>query len=510
MENKKEKKPGSRVKLVLKIVLFAALAAVLAVGARFAYVMFIDPMSAFGGNPTPAPTEAPTEAPTPTLAPTPTPTQTPTQSAAPTASPTPEPTPTPTPAPTYSPKELTDLSFMKNRVNILMLGWDQSPERGEEGSDVYRDEDNNYRSDVIMLLTVNFESGRADLISVPRDTFATLYTDKGEKYSETAHWKINAAFAKGGSAEGKGFAYAMQTVSKLLGGIPIDYYAGVDMTGLKAVVDAMGGVDYEVDVRIELNGRVLEPGYQHLDGQQVLDYCRARKGISTDVGRNDRQQRMLFAVFNQLKSRGQLANILNIYNSVKGYVKTNLTAEQIAALGVFGMQLNEDTLNRHTLSGTYIDNTSYNNASYYVLYNDKLVSLIKQIFGITIEPDPRADAAHVEGEKQAAIARQYLSGAQYLLELADRNMYLTPSLVWATDIEFCIERVQAAIEPLPALIERPAGVSTDVPLDGDAIEAAVDALHEAMLPLADCLELTRETADASLLPEAFYKALPKK
>lgn len=511
MENKNAKKPASRVKTILKIALVTVLAALLLVGLRFAYVMFVDPMSAFGGTPTPTPTAspAPTAVPAQTEMPTPTPAATPTPAS--TASPTPEPAPVPTPAPTYSPKELSDLSFMKDRVNILMLGWDQSPERTVEGSGVYRDEANNFRSDVIMLLTVNFRRGRADLISIPRDTFATIYNDQGEKYSETGHWKINAAFAKGGSADGDGFAYAMETVSKLFGGIPIEYYAGVDMTGLKAVVDAMGGVDYDVDVRIALNGRVLETGYQHLNGQQVLDYCRARKGISSDVGRNDRQQRMLFAVFNQLKSRDQLRNLVSIYTSVKGYVKTNLSAEQIAALGALGMQLDENTLRRHTLSGKYIDNTSYSNASYYVLSNEKLVSLVDKIFGITIEPDPRADIAHVEGEKQAAIAGRYAIGAQYLMTLAEQSrgiVGLNSGLGLA--LKRGARAVDAALAPLSALTERPAGVSTDVPLDGEAIKAATDALREEMFALADSLGLTRETADKSLLPSDFYKKLPRK
>lgn len=516
MENKNAKKPASRVKTILKIALVTVLAAIVLVGLRFAYVMFIDPMSAFGGNPTPAPAATPTPEPTPTPTPVQTSTPAPTV-AAPTATPTqePEPTPTPTPeptpAPTYTPKELTDLSFMKDRVNILMLGWDESPERNVEGSSIYRDENNNFRSDVIMLLTVNFRRSRADLISIPRDTFATIYNDKGERFSETGHWKINAAFAKGGSAEGNGFAYAMQTVSKLFGGIPINYYAGVDMTGLKAVVDAMGGVDYDVDVRIELNGRVLETGYQHLNGQQVLDYCRARKGISTDVGRNDRQQRMLFAVFNQLKSRDQLKNLVSIYNSVKGYVNTNLSAEQIAALGTLGMKLDESTLKRHTLSGTYIDNTSYSNASYYVLYNDKLVSLVEKIFGITIEPDPRADAAHVEGEKQAAISVQYAASAEYLLSLADQERTAAgQNSAQGLAIKRAALAVKDALEPLPALAERPAGVSTDVPLDGEAIKAAVSTLREEMLTLADSIGLTRANADKSLFPSDFYKKLPGK
>ncbi|MBE5784311.1 MAG: LytR family transcriptional regulator [Clostridiales bacterium] len=514
MDNKKEKKPLSRAKKICIALIAAALLALAAVAARFLYVMFVNPMSAFPGRPTPVPTAAPTPTASPTPMPTPEPTPTPTPQATasptPAAEPTPEPTPTPTPAPTYTPQELADLSFMKNRVNILMLGWDESPERNEEGSGLYRDEENNFRSDVIMLLTVDFKRERADLISIPRDTFSKVYTDTGERYGK-GHWKINAAFAKGGSVEGKGFEYAMESVSKLLGGIPIDYYAGVDMTGLKAVVDAMGGVWYDVDVRIELNGRILETGYQHLDGQKVLDYCRARKGISTDVGRADRQQRILFTVFEQLKSRDQLKNLVGVYNSVKDYVVTNLTAEQIAALGVLGMNLDADTLNRHTLKGEYVSNTSYGGASYYVLSNEKLVALIEKVFRVTIVPDPTADIAHVKGEKAAMTAARYLTGAEYILSLAENEAARLGLFAPEADTlrKQCFT-AEEAVNALIPLITREPGISTDVPLDHEAIDAAIEALHSELLGIANSLGLNRKTADSELLPGDLYQDLPRK
>ncbi len=514
MSGNKEKKPLSRAKKICIALIAAALIVLAAVAARFLYVMFINPMSAFPGQPSPVPTLAPTPTSSPTPAPTPEPTPSPTPepqaTASPTPVPTPEPTPTPTPAPTFTPEELADLSFMKNRVNILMLGWDQSPERTEAGSGLYRDEKNNFRSDVIMLLTVDFKRERADLISIPRDTFSRVYTDTGERFGN-GHWKINAAFAKGGSADGKGFEYAMESVSKLLGGIPIDYYAGVDMTGLKAVVNAMGGIWYDVDIRIELNGRILETGFQHLDGQQVLDYCRARKGISTDVGRADRQQRILFTVFEQLKSRDQLKNLVAVYNSVKDYVKTNLSAEQIAALGVLGMNLDADTLNRHTLKGEYVSNTSYGGASYYVLSNEKLVALIEKVFRVTITPDPTADIAHVKGEKAAESASRYIVGARYILSLArDAFSALGHSSPDAAALREQFDALTAAVDALSPLITRPAGVSTDVPLDHEAIDAAIDAVHEQMLVIAKTLSLNRKTVDSSLLPGDFYQDLPRK
>ncbi|MDO4572056.1 MAG: LCP family protein [Clostridia bacterium] len=257
-----------------------------------------------------------------------------------------------TPTPTLSPEEQlmneADRDFMQDRVNILLLGFDQSPEREDEDSEVYRDEKNNYRSDVLMLLAVNFKEDSAHLISVPRDTYTPIYNVRGR-------WKVNAAFAKGGSAEGEGFLYAQKTLEMLFG-VPIPYYVGVNMEGLKALVDAIGGVDYDVDVEIRLNGRILHTGPQHLNGQQVLDYCRARKGISTDVGRNDRQQRMLFAIFEQMQATGTLAAAPKIYAAVRDDVYTNLSVPQIAALAAFGLELGLENLKRSTLEGAYVSN----------------------------------------------------------------------------------------------------------------------------------------------------------
>lgn len=467
-------------------------AALLLVLGRYLYVMFLDPMSAFDP---PAPAPVLTPPPALTVAP---------------GEPTPEPTPT------LSPEELlqmeADMEFMKNRVNILLLGWDQSPEREDEDSALYRDENNNYRSDVIMLFTADFDTGAVDLISIPRDTYAPIYNTKGR-------WKINAAFAKGGSAEGEGFEYAMHTVSDLLG-VPIDHYAGVDMSGLKAVVDAMGGVDYDVDVRIELNGRVLEEGYQHLDGQQVLDYCRARKGITgtnskganSDVGRADRQQRMLFAIFEQLKSTNQLVNIPSIYASVKDKVHTNLNSEQIAALAVFAMKLDMEDLDRHTLDGEYVNDVY--NASFYVLRNKELQALVKEVFGIEIDTNPRYDLGYVKADRKAQTAMAYVEGADALLSLLSLPVDSSGAY---RDVPEDVAAVQEAALAVAAVAQHtaPAGASEkekeailDEALDEAAIESSYLHLRETMYALCIRYGITQAHVTKNDLPREFYDLLP--
>ena len=308
----------------------------------------------------------------------------------------PQATPSPSPDPESALRLQADADFMKDRVNLLLVGFDESPERDEEDSDVYRTLKNNFRSDVLMLLAINFEKNTVHMISIPRDTYAEIYNTRGR-------WKINAAFAKGGAAEGNGFSYAMKTV-ELLMGVPVNAYAGVNMSGLKALVDAMGGVYYDVDVEIKLNGRKLEPGYQYLDGQSVLDYCRARKGISTDVGRNDRQQRMLLAVFQQLQQQNRLVKIPQIYAAVKDDVYTSLTASQIAALATFALKLDPAQIQRSTLPGEYVSNVY--NASYYVLKNSELAKLVQEEFGITIKRNKKYDLATVKRDKAAAEAKK--------------------------------------------------------------------------------------------------------
>lgn len=291
----------------------------------------------------------------------------------------------PTPEPTEEPIAV-DTEFLKNNVNILLLGWDHSEERDDVNSALYRDENNNFRSDVMMLLSVNFEEKRADLISIPRDTYAKIYNTDGK-------WKINSAFSHGGSAAKQGFEYASKTISALFGGIPINYYMGVDMIGLKAAVDAMGGVDYDVDVEIKLNGRILQTGMQHLNGQQVLDYCRARKGISTDVGRVDRQQRMLFTIFEQLKSKNQILRLPRVYLSVKDKVYTNLNIEQMAALSLFGSEIGLENLHRYTLDGEY---TIAYGIAFYVLHQDKLAKLARDVLGVKFKPKVEYDYEYVK------------------------------------------------------------------------------------------------------------------
>lgn len=320
--------------------------AVVAVVAVFVFIKYIEnPANAFSElNQTPSPTATVTPSPTPEASP---------SGAEETATPTPEITPEPTP----------EYKFEQQRINILLLGADSSVERVEAGM--------NFRTDTMILVSVNFTDNTVDMISIPRDSYVRI--NGGETKN-----KINAAFTFGGGADGDGYEYSMNTVEHLLG-VQVDYYVGFGMNVVKKVVDAVGGVDYDVDIAMTMNGRKLEKGMQHLDGQQVLDYCRYRKGGRGDVDRVERQQRILFALYEQMLSSNQVANIPKIYQAVQEEIDTNLSLTQIATLAYFGKNLSMDDLSRYTIpgNGQYVGDRSY-----YLIYQNEKNEMIKEIFGV--------------------------------------------------------------------------------------------------------------------------------
>jgi len=381
------KKKMSSVKKIILISGAVLLAAVLFYVGRLAYFGFINPAAAFDqdiageeilAEETPSETTEPSEEPSDTI--------TPSQTA--------EPTPTPTPSvdPDEAMLSQADLDFIKDKTNILLIGIDENPERDQSNR-------KDFRTDVMMLLSIDFKAKTAHLLSIPRDSYADIY-------GTNQRWKLNGAFMKGGGFTGKGFEYTLNSVSMLLGieKAPIKLYAAVQMYGLRDLIDALGGVDYKVDVEVKISGRTIKKGMQHLNGQQVLDYVRARKGISTDIGRTERQQKVMMALFSQLQKSDKLTLVPKAFEALKDQIWTNLTMEQIIALVVFAKDLDMDSIKRHSLKGTYMQ--AYN-AKYYVLHQSSIKDAVSEIFGISrskIKLNIRYDYSYVSADMAAADA----------------------------------------------------------------------------------------------------------
>ncbi len=365
MEHKRKKKGSSKLLIVMVIVL-----ALLAVAAIFALKFYTDinnPENLFEST-LPEGTPAPVEF-------TPAPDGEKLQ-------------PSPTPDQESLLSGQADADFMSNRTNILLLGIDESTERENWGA---------FRTDTMILVSIDFSNNDVCMVSIPRDSYVKIYNANGNVANPSNPYsKINNAFSEGGGAQKKGFEYSIATVEKLMG-IKIGYYCGFNMNVVKDVVNAMGGVDYEVDIEVKMNGRELHPGMQHLDGQGVLDYCRQRKG-SSDIARIDRQQRMLTAILKQLKDTDQIANIPSIYSAVEANIMTNLSIKQISSLALVALRMDMSQLSRYTLEGKAMD---IQGRDCYCLYVSRIEKIVKEVWGQSVNLDSENDVSFIEEQVEA-------------------------------------------------------------------------------------------------------------
>lgn len=301
----------------------------------------------------------------------------------PEATPTPEPAPTPTPSidPYEELMEKADTSMMQNIVNILLIGVDYSTERETWNGK------KEWHSDVMMVLAINFDENRADLISLPRDTYAKIPDVKGI-------YKLNASLNCGGglynddgTLNERGLEKVCESAEWMLGGIDVDYYYAVTMTSLKDLVDLCGGLEYDMDISFTIQGRHYDKGLQHVNGQAFLDYCRVRKtgnGIPAseagDANRVNRQKRMLVALFKQMKADQLITKIPELIDTFDGDLFTNCSFAQTAALAAFAYNLDPANIGMYSMSG---DTRTLFHWNFCFTDQSNRVNIIKKIYGVS-------------------------------------------------------------------------------------------------------------------------------
>ncbi len=187
----------------------------------------------------------------------------------------------------------------------------------------------NTRSDTIMIASINLDTGECKLVSVYRDTYLNLSND--------SYNKCNAAYAKGGPEQ------AINMLNMNLD-MNITDFVTVGFAGLTDAIDALGGVDIEVDdseishlnnyqlcIAEDLKREytpVTQTGYQRLDGLQATGYCRIRYTAGDDFKRAERQREVLSAVADQAK-KASLPKLTETANSVFEEVYTSLDLSEI-------------------------------------------------------------------------------------------------------------------------------------------------------------------------------------
>ncbi len=177
--------------------------------------------------------------------------------------------------------------------------------------------------DTLILVTFNPKTLNATMLSIPRDSYVPIAC-----WSNKAENKITHAAAYGNDC-------MMNTIENYLG-VNIDYYAKINFKGLVKLVNAVDGVEINVEQTLctddsSRGGQVcINPGLQTLDGEQALVYARNRKAlVNGDFGRNQHQQEIVMALANKIKTISSVSKFMEILDTVSNSLDTNLTTQQM-------------------------------------------------------------------------------------------------------------------------------------------------------------------------------------
>ncbi len=238
-------------------------------------------------------------------------------------------------------------------------------------------------TDTMLLLRFDPEKRKLAVLSVPRDTRTYI--------AEHGMTKINEANYYGGPA------LSAKSVSELLGGVGIDRYMTINVQGVEALINALGGVTVNVpqDMKYQDDSQHLyinlKAGKQHLDGEKAQQLLRFRYDNKGDIGRIQRQQMMMRALMEQALNPTTVARLPKILNVVQSHIDTNLTVEELVALVGFASQVNRSNTQMLMVPGSFSAPGEYK-ASYWLPRPEQIQDMIAKHFDFGTnsldEPEP--------------------------------------------------------------------------------------------------------------------------
>lgn len=240
------------------------------------------------------------------------------------------------------PRSGVDPAVLADVHTVLLLGGDAGPDRS------------GLRTDTMMLFSLHEPSGRASLISIPRDMRNLLFVPTSElgrrhpmgwdDLANAVYPLVSADPELRAAYEVEGIRPGIVALVEALGysfDVVIDDYVLVDMQGFVDLVDALGGVTVEVTREIPMPGNipgaptqypdVIGPGTVTMDGSTALGYVRSRKGDS-DYQRTARQRDLLESLATQIDTGSVLGNFPQIAAAVGGTLRTSLAPDELAEI----------------------------------------------------------------------------------------------------------------------------------------------------------------------------------
>ena len=224
-------------------------------------------------------------------------------------------------------------SFEGRAVNILVVGTDSR--YGASGDVGAGDQDDvpGVRNDSTMVIHVSADRSRVQIVSIPRDTLVDIpeckHRDGTLSDATSGEMFNNAMFygANGGNSEEDlvpGIACVKSTVENM-SGMMIDAFMIVNFAGFMDMIDALGGVWFNIPHRIDDEEAQLyiDAGCYKLDGTHSLAYMRSRKGQGdgSDISRIGRQQQLISAMVRELQSKNYVTDPGALINFLQAAIR---------------------------------------------------------------------------------------------------------------------------------------------------------------------------------------------
>jgi LCP family protein required for cell wall assembly len=246
------------------------------------------------------------------------------------------------------PEEATALAIQTNpRFNILLLGLDQR----------WQVQHRSFRTDTIMIASLNRETKEAMLFSMPRDLYVEV-PGHGKRRINIVHVLGETQGYPGG-----GPALLMDTIEQDFG-IPLHGYVMINFFGFREIVDLLGEVDIYVEKEIwdpkypdDRGGDMtihIPAGQQHMDSEMLLRYCRSRY-TTDDYDRARRQQKALMALGKKFLSLQMIPRLPELLQTMSYTFYTDLALDEIVRLAQIGSQVDPEQVQLVVLDRSYMD-----------------------------------------------------------------------------------------------------------------------------------------------------------
>lgn len=203
--------------------------------------------------------------------------------------------------------------------------------------------DENGRSDSIMVAKVDPKNKTVDLVSLPRDSYVdSTCTGGKDKLTHSSLGSMNCI---------------IDDVEQLLD-VEIDYYVKVNFYAVIEAIDAVGGIDVDVessfcgqDENDNLNAYCFDAGPTHMNGAEALSYARERKSFSDgDYARTRHQQQVIDGFVDSLVNSNPLV-LSNLLSIASESARTNLSPKQLTSLGLLFQGSKDFVINSYTVTG---------------------------------------------------------------------------------------------------------------------------------------------------------------